>query len=700
MELRKQKLKEDIISASSIYHSLADQLQKPVQFLRFPAENSINAEISSIFSEAASILKQSIEKEIVIPDHFYALDLQIQALKEQIDELTFDIENQQISFDETLTNARQILADQINALNKDYQTRITKLIIRNHNEEVEMENTLDVMRDNYEDQIEKEFSAQLAERNEIKKQLIQLKKDYEETNSFLNAQIMAVKEREAEFECQSFSNIRSNFNSNNGKNSNFSNRVNNLNSIERDNYTSLSSFNFNEEVERKRSEKLRLVEELNTLKSKYISEKEELLSKIDAAKKNQEKNLQRSINRQQANYERRKEQLEALFKEREKQLNKKITHVEKQNKRISQKIKKEIQENEKIVAESEVRLQNALNEINNRTESTLDSKDKEIQLLEEKNQIERDEIERSHQISLQTMKEEEAKVSSNNSYETKITQEQRQVRQQKLAQQQDRIRSFNNTDIHPLLKSPRRTESQHNLDSNIDEKVVNLEKSSNLEILSLSRAIEAVEEQYNINQQILQSELERSKRQYISISQKIENIHFECENLNTFSKIFSKIEKKEKLNDQEKTINRLTEQLNEIKKGEIPKVELAVIQNEHQKEIEQKKCELNEIKINSKKLIEKVQTSYNSQIIDEQKKRQKQLKNISLLISEAEEEIRKTKNFIENGHCRSPIREYKNLLKMKRSNNESLHEQSPRSASFQRIQMETKFQSTLPLLKQ
>ena len=646
---------------ASIYEQTSNELKQPVQFLRFADENQINNQISGVFEAAASFLRKMTNKEVAMPESMTSLIPDIHDLRDQLEELSYDVEEQEISFDQGVTMAREIFNDKASTLNKEYQSRITQILIQNTNEEIQLEKTLDSIKDTIENQIEKEFANNLAERDEVHRQLMQLKRDYEETNNFLTSQIMAIKGKE-------IANERSA-----GISRDISQDL--MDDLSPDLSKSVS-INFTEEIEKKMAQKQKLTQELQQLNQKYAAEKENLQKEIEKYKSKAGKSVEKAVNKQLSNYEKRKQKLDELFKDREKQLNQKIEHVKKHNQHSTKKIRAEIEQHKKNIAECDDKLNRTLKEINDRMNVELSKKDKEKQKIINDFNVEVEELKKAHKEAILKIKNSHEKKPAE--FEVKVP------------------KSDSRLDTH----SPRRNITQQKLFLDPNDTILNLERASNKELTAINNAINAAKDQYEINQRILKTQIDQAKQNFIFVEKKKELTNLNIKNLeklsNTLKNKRNNLCKQISQND----INQVNQELEKIKNSSAPKVELSVIQNEYKAERDKKISELNEMRNSCSQLVENLNKYYNKLIIDEKKKRQKQAKNMSIMLSEAEEELRKIRSSIECQPIKNHILKINNNEATKRtSHGKDKKESAKRAVSVQRIKIDPKLPTTLPLLK-
>lgn len=790
------------------YQDASISLSKPTPFIRFPDENATNSHISDIMYDAAYILNQMTSKKFdfskmssgLPPEAaaLFNLDEPIQQLKEQVEELSFDVENQSIKFEEATTTAHQILSDQIIALQKGYQSRIAKLVIENSNEEEQLEKKLENLHEKLDQQLEKEFSAQIAERDEIKRRLVNLKQKYEEANNMINSQNnlstaahksnsqtsfsvspptstaasiisnvsttaknpvssingddnftssisnevsthskikrkgrargMAIEKSMPSITRDRSLNASSdalNANDNNNDNSDTltdnipeNNRVSSslyyenttteensaslinepqieeeeeyaisdgsyencnekgtypvsINSIDIDNQSEKNDIGYyNKKAEKAYSEKQNLTDEMYSLQNYYSREKNRLHEIIIKSRNVTEASLQKQLEKQKSNYQRKRRQFDELFKQRQKDLNKKIAAAEESKVSSAQRIRKEIEDKKKLINDSNSIIHKQLGDIERKMNDEIKKIDDEINQLKARNEKEIQELknnrlENANQIQKFPVR---PPSSSPNSPSNSPRGDAKSLQMKKIENQ---INSSS---------------------SDIDAKFENFKRASSNEIYSINRAIKIADDQYNIYHQIQQNKIDTARAHLNTIQQKKDLVSLKIKYLNM---ILNNINADPKINvheQQKQQIEQLDEALQSMANDKSEKVELQVIQDEMSAEKASKLDYLESIKAKFEQIESEFNNDYNSLIKEENNRRLKQLKSITSAQSEAEQQINDARKYINESSIKDPnINDHD----ADQSNEQNQHT----DPSVQRIQMESKCISTLPLLK-
>lgn len=827
-ETEDQKLKIIRLKINSEVQKFQDasiSLSKPVPFQRFPNENKINSQIADIMYDAALILDRTTSKKIDLskmgdnmPPEAKALfdfDEPIQQMKEQIEELSFDVENQSIQFDEATTTAHQLFSDKIIFLQKEYQARIAKLVIDYTNEEERMEKKLEGLHEKLDSQLEKEFSQQIAERDEIRKQLISLKQKYEETSIMLNSQAnlstaahksnsqtsfslsspmsaaasntdiassetknhissingddgfpssmstdintirkkgrsrgMAIeksmptitRDRSLNASSDAF-NINDNNNDNSDAlidNDNENNRLASsslyyentsveensaslANQIEEEEEYALSGESYensnenenfavsvnsadidnesektdivyyNKRAEKAKSEKQKLSEELYRLQNYYSREKNRLREDIIKAKNASDMNVKKQLEKQKSNYQRKRKQFDELFKQREKDLKKKIALVEETKVSSANKIRNEIDERKKSIRESDVLIQSKIRNIEKKTNDEIQKYDNEISQLKIQNEAEIQEIKNNHLATMKKLRDGQIQKfpirpppqppsSSPNSPSSTCG-------------------GLSESSTKQVIKSPRRTESQLDLNlPSIGSKLKSFKRASNNELAAIDRASQFVEEQYNIEKQIQQFKVDFAKTNFDSIEQKKEIVSMKINYLDVIKNNLSDNQKINVLQKQKHEIDELDKKLLSIKNDKPEKVDFQVIQNEMSTEKTSKLNSLESTKNKMEQIKSELEEKYKSLMQDESNRRQ--LKSLNSKLLEAEEQLKNAKKYINDSSFKEfHLSDNDSDQKSDDQNKNEIHMPEGSSPSVQRIQMESKCISSLPLLK-
>lgn len=802
------------------YQNASISLSQPPQFQRFPNENVINSQIADVFYDAALILDRTTSKKIDLskmgnnlPPEAKALfdyDEPIQQMKEQIKEISFDVENHSIQFDEATTVVHQTFSDQVIFLQKEYQNRISKLVTKNNNEEERMRKQLEGIHEKLDSQLEKEFTAQIAERDEIRRQLISLKQKYNETNNMGNSQAnlstaahksnsqtsfslspptsaaasttsntsalaknhissmngddtfpssmstdintikkkgrsrgMAIEKSMPTIARDRSLNASSDaFNINNNDNSdtivddndndnnrlvssslyyeNTSNEENSAsianqieeeedyelsgesyeNSNENENYAvSVNSADidnesektdivyYNKRAEKAKLEKQKLSDELYRLQNYYSREKNRLREEIIKARNTTDGNVKKQLEKQKSNYQRKRKQFDELFKQREKELNKKIALVEETKVSSANKIRNEINERKKSIKESDVLIQAKIKRIEQKTNDEIQKYDNEIAQLKVKNEAEIQEI----------------KSSLKKSREGQTPKFPVRPPPQPPSSSPNSPSSTCGGLSDSSTKSPRRTESQHDLNlSSIGSKFRSFRSASKKEFSAIDKATQFAEDQYNIEKQIQQFKVDFAQTHFVSIEQKKEILSMKFDYLNLIRNSLDDNHKINLLEKQKQEIEELDKQLLSIKNDKPEKVEFHVIQDEMSNEktsktnlYESTKNKMNQIKL---ELDQKI----NALLQDDTNKRQQQLNSINLRHLEAEKQLSIAKKYIDDTNSKDYHLDENDYYSDQKSddqqNKKEIH-MPDGSPSVQRIQMESKCISSLPLLK-
>ncbi|KAK8844983.1 hypothetical protein M9Y10_021156 [Tritrichomonas musculus] len=790
------------------YQDASISLSKPTPFIRFPDENATNSHISDIMYDAAYILNQMTSKKFdfskmssgLPPEAatLFNLDEPIQQLKEQVEELSFDVENQSIKFEEATTTAHQILSDQIIALQKGYQSRIAKLVIENSNEEEQLEKKLENLHEKLDQQLEKEFSAQIAERDEIKRRLVNLKQKYEEANNMINSQNnlstaahksnsqtsfsvspptstaasiisnvsttaknpvsslngddnftssisnevsthskikrkgrargMAIEKSMPSITRDRSLNASSdalNANDNNNDNSDTltdnipeNNRVSSslyyenttteensaslinepqieeeeeyaisdgsyencnekgtypvsINSIDIENQSEKNDIGYyNKKAEKAYSEKQNLTDEMYSLQNYYSREKNRLHEIIIKSRNVTEASLQKQLEKQKSNYQRKRRQFDELFKQRQKDLNKKIAAAEESKVSSAQKIRKEIEDKKKLINDSNSIIHKQLGDIERKMNDEIIKIDDEINQLKARNEKEIQELknnrlENANQIQKFPVR---PPSSSPNSPSNSPRGDAKSLQMKKIENQ---INSSS---------------------SDIDAKFESFKRASSNEIYYINRAIKIADDQYNIYHQIQQNKIDTARAHLNTIQQKKDLVSLKIKYLNM---ILNNINADPKINvheQQKQQIEQLDEALQSMANDKSEKVELQVIQDEMSAEKASKLDYLESIKAKLEQIESEFNNEYNSLIKEENNRRLKQLKSITSAQSEAEQQINDSRKYINESSIKGPNL---NDHDADQSNEQNQHT----DPSVQRIQMESKCISTLPLLK-
>ena len=110
-------------------------------------------------------------------------------MRDSIEGLSFDIEDQSIRFDDTLTTIRQTFSERQDSIQKDYQTQIARIVIDNSNEEEQLEKDLYDLQMRLAKQLDNQFSSERTDKEEIRRKSVALNEKGEENSSKTNSNI-------------------------------------------------------------------------------------------------------------------------------------------------------------------------------------------------------------------------------------------------------------------------------------------------------------------------------------------------------------------------------------------------------------------------------------------------------------------------------------------------------------------------------
>ncbi|OHS97124.1 hypothetical protein TRFO_36739 [Tritrichomonas foetus] len=737
------------------FENIAHELSVPVQFIRYQDENDSNQAISSVFSQAALFLRRSITDPSVVPEDLEISNPEIEKLSKKIDQINSDIEQKVTSFHSTLSTARQIMSDRLSSLHKEYQEKVRQLTTEHENEKAMVEQELKDLQESFDAKLDQEISPHINERHEIQNKLTALREDYEVVNSKLIASVSDSKEKLAELEKQ-----RDEY-QNSATADELSKKFNDL-QIEYEN-----KIKAKKEEQKKLNQELKQIK--NTYKTK-IETLTNTLSQLESTSNSRIKKAvdsQISIHnqkKQKIENENKKREIELRRQiEKEEQINSTSIHkikadIEEQkkliadaeeryqnalheleskaNQQISQR-ELERQNLEKVQAKTLKQLasrhQDALAVIRKDSEMarfSLEQKySKSISQIPSKSDIHQNINNSSSNVNISNQNNANLNsVSTNNlnrvhppsddqtkkmlestksaprriprqpmpqqKQQTNLNQQARHHAQQRQIQQQ----------VKNKLISPKTNSNEY--DSEISDRLDKFDYATKMEFISMNKASDAIELQTLLNQELLQSGIDRVKRQFMAIDKEKEMVNERLKH-----KIELKSNKLDKDNEaklnarisvQYNIIAELKNDIQKIKNDKMSKVELSTIQKEHKMQLEKMKERLVNAEKMNKKKVDQYRQKFEKMINSEIDSRQKLLNEMTNRTNDILNELKETKDAIQDG----PIKNHQEWMKMRKEMADSTNKilnglqetSSPRTtAAVQRFPVEAK--STLPLLK-
>ncbi|KAK8893313.1 hypothetical protein M9Y10_021730 [Tritrichomonas musculus] len=702
------------------YEETAKTLSKPVAFITKPFENQLNSEVSIVFKQASKILRRTID---ISSDDSNFSTPEIASLNGQLKDLNEQLDNRSNAFYESLKSAKKVITSKINNLESEYQNKTDMIISDNENQKSEIEKEIQNIQDSFNSKLKEELSPHLKEQSEIQSKLMKLKSDYEKTNQNLITSVRSAKEKIKDFERQK---------EDYQDETTVEKMQEDLNNME---------INYQDQIKQKKEEQKMLNEDLNSIQSYYNSEETRLQDLLTQIETSSNENIKKSLDAQNANHQQMKAKLENEYKRKEFELKRLIDKEEQTNSVSVEKLQSEIDEQKKLYKDAHDRYKNALHELESKINTQLAERELEKQNIEKIQAKTLKQMANRHREQLAAIKKENELARS--SLEQKLQNAQRSPQPPKKSNasnlsnvKPDNISSkpvyqpsLPSTTLPGNKTAPRRRYAQKansitqkppqpisrpfitetgSVNSEYDTEISDLMNkfnfASKMETETFQRAVDSVQKKSIYSTEISRLGISRAKRH-------LEQLQIEKENLSSRLKLLSEKSATDSQNESEaKLHSRISAQYNvimdlknsiqKLKNEKSSKLDLSTIQAEHRKELEKMRSRLTTLENSNRKKVQQVRESYVKKIQNEVEMREKTLNEINQKIEDLTEEIKKTKEIINDGS----IKEHQEWMRIRKEVSDSTHrinsndgEASRNTGSVQMLPVEPK--SFLPLLK-
>lgn len=669
------------------YEKTASLLSKPVPFITKPFENEENSEISSVFLQAATILRSTIDSSSANSEFSSP---EISSLNNQVIELTAQLNNRSETFNKLLKSADQVISNKLLDLEKAYQDKTNQIIAENERRKVEIKEEIQNTQDLFDTKLEEEISPHQKEKTEIQSKLKQLKSDYEKTNQNLITSVRSAKQRIEELEKR-----KEDF----YDDTKVEELRENLNQLE---------LEYQNKIEQKKEEQRKLKEELNSIQSFYSSEEQRLQDLITQNDISIDEKITKSLNAQASSHQQLKSKLENEYKKKELELKRLIDKEEQTNLISVEKMKSDVEEQKRLIQDAQYRYKNALHELESKANAQLEEREQEKRNIEKAHAKTVKQMANQHREQLASIKKESEMARSSLEQKLQKTQTSAQKGQQQGKSSEIKMKnpkSNSNTNVDsnssktvfqpslpaaaPGMKTaPRRLVKKSNpasqnpiqqasiasetssfnseYDGEISERMKQFDLAYKMENESFAKAVDSVEERSLLTAEISRLSITRAKRRLERLQNEKELLTDRLKFLVSKSGTILQSEPVAKLQSRISSLYNTIADLkntNQKLKNERPaKVDLSTIQADHRKELEKMRSRLTTIENANKKRIQQARDSYSKRIQKEIEQRERILADIDQRIEEITEDSRKTKNDISE----ESLKEHQEWMKMRK----------------------------------
>lgn len=683
------------------FQQISKELSRPVQFLQYTNENEINSQLSDIFYDVASILyRLSVSPTNIasivntIPPELQKIcsyTPKIKQMRDSIEGLSFDIEDQSIRFDDTLTTIRQTFSERQDSIQKDYQTQIARIVIDNSNEEEQLEKDLYDLQIRLAKQLDNQFSSERTDKEEIRRKSVALNVKGEENSSDQSKQIpISVSPTSFSLgppgaDTQISSNADNSSSSNEilfakqgrargmaitktspsisrdrllKRNHDFlndnENDFENSNSYE-NNATSSSQY-YDENSEQNEEEEYLILsnDSYDNFNSNQLNAYQNNLDDLNSESNISLEIIPNECEKTDISYYNKRSETAKL---EQKKLNDELFRLQnfytREKKRLHELIEQKTQDSVQIAQKqlskqfgNHQRRTRQLDGLFQKREKELQQKIVHVeQSKKEQNDKLKKEIEEKKKVlkaTEQSFKNEIKKIK--NQTQTEIQKRNEEI-QALRAKNQKEIDDFQKEEVvysirEPdsiFLNSPRRAVSHSSLTArNFNGTFGVTEKGLNNENRSVERAIRSIEEQFRITNQIIRNTIEMAKLNLIDIEKKKENTSLKIENLKKIQQVKNSIR-----NCTNENVLAVQSTLEEYKNNHenIEKVPLSIIQDEMKEELKEKKEQYDAVKKLFEDLELNIASKYQEAIKEEEISRQNQIKQIQIELQNATQRL-------------------------------------------------------------
>ena len=700
------------------FERIARELSQPAQFLRFPDENQVNQEISNIFSQASTILRASVTDPSVCPDETSSFRLEIDKMKNDIHDLSKKLDERETEFAKSLSTARQMMSDRLSDLHKQFQEKLGQLTTEHANEKIIVEKDLMELQDLFDSRLNDEVKPISKEHEDLLIKIVILKDEYEMTNINLKESVSDAKNRMSSLEKQRDKYQNSTI---------IEDMSNELVQVKEDNSA---------KIQEKLNHQQQLKNELKKIKTAYKNKIDELNKDIQQFEISSQTKLKKALETQAATYNQKKLKIENEYKKKELDLRRQIEKEEQFNSTSAHKLKADIEEQKRLINDAEDRYKNALHELEIKANKHLSQRENERQNLEKAQAKTLKQLATRHQEALYAVKKDgemtisslEQKLHQVNSNSPDFTDALSIASSKKMANmpvsivpppklpgasnktaprritakltQPNLPTSSNLSSSSSLLSHQGNSYGEYN--SEIIERLKKLDHATKMESYAISKAIDALQLQSTLNQEIIQIEIEKANRQlsYALKEKEITNERIKERDIRRTSLNRNEPESRmnARISAQYTIIAELKNEIQNIKTNN-KKVDISEIQKEHKDYLKEMKQRLSSIENANAKKSNQIKEKYSKIINEEIENRQTIVHNLQQRTEEILDELNRTKEMISKEH----IQEHQEWMRIRKemadSTNKILEriQESSSPKSVKQIHVEAK--SSLPLLK-
>lgn len=676
------------------YERITKQLSKPVAFLHTQNENALNEQISDVFNEASNILKAASINIDLAPKEIETPLKEVTEFKKQIEHLSAELDRRTRSFDTSIAIARQIFNGKLDEIAQEYKRRLTQLMASHQVDEKKLEAVLKEIQQSFNERLQAEISSHVAERNRLHHELENLQNEYNITFSTLSTSLESAKMRVELLKKQKEMLEETNAQVTATITEKFKQQIDAMES------------QYAMHIQTLETEYKSLKDEMDASLIAFNKQMDALSEELRSIEEDQTNNVSALLNKQLLHFEKQKRKIQSHHQKKVTDITHAIELEEMSSSNQAKILRSEIEQQKQFLAESEERYNESLAALKKKTELELLEKENEMKMLEKMHNKTIKQLEQKHRLNLeqqshdsnkiklaleqklqQTQKEGEnikkrleAEVNAlkraKDRFEEEIAQREKQAEEnsnpeqastqpisgEKKLEREIKNKSGKTIRLAPLRDvvadiKPSVLAQNPEVEAELNMRINKFSDAGRMELAALGKALDSFDVQYRAEQELMQLQLDAIHRHHRSLEVEKSRLIKQVKDAQSMLEEIQKPKDKEnkvresflnnKIASQHQIILQLKEDLQKMKSEPVKKVDISVIQAEHQTELQEMQDKLHDMEAQHQMKLKEITSQYEQEIKEEKERTKNILDKINIRYNQVMEEIAQTKEIID-----------------------------------------------------